>query len=409
LAHAGASYLAVLLGYVLWQPADWKRRLARSGLNVAAVLLATALIELPALVGLVDYRRVLIPRVLGGTGPHNRQMDPELIYRHLPHDRFVHYQAGDFAAGLALPTSRRYRAEVVCDANGFRNRTDFTQADVVLLGDSFIEGYNVTQSDICSEQLARRLTGQTVCNLALCGFGPQQELIALRKYGLPLRPQTVVWFFYEGNDLSDTEEYEEMVADWPKHVAEERSFAVRSFFSNLLDPLGFWLDQLRWRPSEFARRRTGEFSPEIPGETRTTYFGGPPFPMNEHFVAVFDKVQRMFDEARAACDAGHVRLLMVHVPTKGRVCRDLCTFPPDSDVPHWQFNDLPERLGAWCKRSGVEYLDLTPALQAAARQGRLVYLVDDPHWTADGHAVAAEEVARRLQHQSPSPSGRGPG
>jgi hypothetical protein len=94
-------------------------------------------------------------------------------------------------------------------------------------------------------------------------------------------------------------------------------------------------------------------------------------------------------------------LIVAHVPTKGRVCRDLCTFPTDSDVPHWQFNDLPERVGAWCKRAGVEYLDLTPVLEAAARQGKLVYLVDDPHWTAEGHAVVAEEVARRVAFDDP--------
>ena len=130
------------------------------GLSVAAIVLAAALVELPALVGLVDYRRVLVPRCMGGSGPHNRQLDPELVYRHLPHDHFVHQQVGDSTAGLAIPGARRYRAECRCDANGFRNAKDLRQADVVLLGDSFVEGYNVTQEAILAKTSGRSAVGR---------------------------------------------------------------------------------------------------------------------------------------------------------------------------------------------------------------------------------------------------------
>ena len=273
LTNFAVTFLAFLACYVLWQPAAWRLRLARAALSVAAVLLAAALIELPALLGLVDYRRVLVPRVMGGSGPHNRQLDPELVYRHLPHDHFVHQQVGDSAAGLAIPGARRYRAECQYDANGFRNAKDFQRADVVLLGDSFVEGYNVTQEATCAKHLADRLSAE-VCNLALCGYGPQQELAALKRYGVPLQPQAVVWFFYEGKDLEDIEAYEATIGRWKEYKTEEFGYASRSFFLNVLDPLAFWLDQRRWRPSELARRREGRLRPEIPGNGRTIWFGG---------------------------------------------------------------------------------------------------------------------------------------
>ena len=237
LANFAVTFLALLAGYVLWQPAAWRPRLARAGLSVAAILTAAALIELPALLGLVDYRRVLVPRVMGGSGPHNRQLDPELVYRHLPHDHFVHQQVGDSVAGLAIPGARRYRAECWYDANGFRNRKDFQRADVVLLGDSFVEGYNVTQDATCAKLLAGQLQAE-VCNLALCGYGPQQELAALRRYGVPLGPQAVVWFFYEGKDLEDIEAYEAVIGRWKDYKTEEFGYVSRSFFLNMLDPLG---------------------------------------------------------------------------------------------------------------------------------------------------------------------------
>ncbi len=89
---------------------------------MAAILLAAALIELPALVGLIDYRRVLVPRVMGGSGPHNRQLDPELVYRHLPHDHFIHQQVGDSAAGLAIPVRGGIGPSASTTPTGFATR-----------------------------------------------------------------------------------------------------------------------------------------------------------------------------------------------------------------------------------------------------------------------------------------------
>ncbi len=390
------TFLAIWACYVLWQLPAWRLRLARAALSTAAILLAAALIELPALLGLVDYRRVLVPRCLGGNGPHNRQLDPELVYRHLPHDHFVHQQVGDSAAGLAIPGARRYRAEVQCDANGFRNSKDFRRADVVLLGDSFVEGYNVTQDAIGAKHLADRLSAE-VCNLALCGFGPQQELAALKRYGVPLQPQAVVWFFYEGNDLEDIDDYEHVMGRWKEYEAEEQGYAARSFFLNVLDPLAFWLDQRRWRPSELARRRAGRLRPEIPGNGRTIWFGRPPQAIDEPALARIGKLEAILTTASKTCETAGAKLLVAYVPRKERVYQEFCTFDADSEVPHYQDNNLPERLAAWCAAEKIEYLDLAPALKAAVRRGKLVYLVDDPHWSPEGHEAVAAEVARRLE------------
>lgn len=396
LTNFAVTFLAILACYVVWQPLGWRMRLARAALSVAAILLAAALIELPALVGLVDYRRVLVPRVMGGSGPHNRQLDPELVYRRLPHDHFVHQQVGDSIAGLAIPGGRRYQAECQYDANGFRNTQDFRQAEIVLLGDSFVEGYDVTQEAICAKHLADRLSAE-VCNLALCGYGPYQELAALKRYGVPLQPQVVVWFFYEGKDLDDIDAYETVMGRWKEYKTEEWGYVSRSFFLNVLDPLAFWLDQRRWRPSELARRRAGQLRPEIPGNGRTFWFGGPPQAIDEQRIAQIGKLQAILASARATCDASGAKLLLVFIPRKDRVYREFCTFAADSEVPHYQFSDLPERLGAWCGEQKIEYLDLTAALKAAARRGKLVYLVDDPHWSPEGHETVAAEVAGRLE------------
>ena len=114
-------------------------------------------------------------------------------------------------------------------------------------------------------------------------------------------------------------------------------------------------------------------------------------------IALVGKLQTILATAKTTCAAAGAKLLVVYVPRKERVYQEFCTFDADSEVPHYQVSDLPERLGAWCGQQKIEYLDLTPALKAAARRGKLVYLVDDPHWSAEGHEAVAAEVARRLE------------
>jgi hypothetical protein len=47
---------------------------------------------------------------------------------------------------------------------------------------------------------------------------------------------------------------------------------------------------------------------------------------------------------------------------------------------------------------GVEVLDLLPAFRAAQQGGRtLLHLVEDRHWNAAGHRLAAREVAAHVR------------
>jgi len=51
---------------------------------------------------------------------------------------------------------------------------------------------------------------------------------------------------------------------------------------------------------------------------------------------------------------------------------------------------------AWCEKSGIAFLSLTPALRDAVDAGRQAYYTYDQHWTPEGHEVTAAEVVRFL-------------
>jgi hypothetical protein len=88
------------------------------------------------------------------------------------------------------------------DEFGFNNPPGLhVRSALVMVGDSFAHGNCVPPGDDVASQLRARQ--RTVLNLGYSGSGPLIELASLREYGLPLQPKTVLWLYYEGNDLAD--------------------------------------------------------------------------------------------------------------------------------------------------------------------------------------------------------------
>ena len=88
------------------------------------------------------------------------------------------------------------------DANGFRNASVPAQTDILAVGDSFTYGYNAPRGGAWPAHL-QRLTGQTVYNAGVGGFGPLQELHVTQQQAPKLKPKTVVMAIFLGNDITD--------------------------------------------------------------------------------------------------------------------------------------------------------------------------------------------------------------
>ena len=71
-----------------------------------------------------------------------------------------------------------------------------------LIGDSFTHGSCVQQGEDFASQL-RILTKQNAISVGMSGNGPLIELASLKEYGFKKKPQVVLWFYFERNDLED--------------------------------------------------------------------------------------------------------------------------------------------------------------------------------------------------------------
>jgi hypothetical protein len=88
------------------------------------------------------------------------------------------------------------------DRFGFNNPDSLwdREVDVVLVGDSFVEGWCVPGQDSFAA-LVRDQHPDTL-NLGYTGHGPLTELGTVREYLVAREPEHVFWFFYEDNDLA---------------------------------------------------------------------------------------------------------------------------------------------------------------------------------------------------------------
>ena len=181
-----------------------------------SVLFAWCLVELPALFNIVDYQALEFSGVWGNLR-FIRVADPELTHIEPPH---AHYAGtalgGDFEGLYQVPRAdqTQFHWDLTYDRNGFRNSVDLDKADTVVIGDSMAEGMTVSNMQVLTSVL-QQLQGKVVANMGQYGYGPQQELVVLRRYGLPLHPNTVLWMFFEGNDLTDEINYREIAAHPP--------------------------------------------------------------------------------------------------------------------------------------------------------------------------------------------------
>lgn len=394
-SRAAASLIAIVAMYLVLGGGRLRHRVFAMTALAGASLLVLGVIETTVALRWIDFRGVFgISHGLPWKHPKNR-FDRELITLHRPGRAFAGALPGALVGQLGISTMRTYSVEVAYDDRGFRNPPGRATADVALIGDSFVEGVLVNDDALVSTRLESML-GVPVLNLGHIAYGPQQELVVLRRFALPARPRVVVWALFEGNDVvPGFARYERYRRDPQAYLKAYDDFVDRSFSRNAL----FALTRLLARDgptTEKARAWSAVLLTPGEGNGERTFFESPSRPLNPDEEGSMTGTLEVLREAVETCSANNIRFLLALCPTKYRVYRDRCAPDANSPVRDWTPSDIPHRLETWTKARRVEYLDLTEALSSAAAAGGLVYFLDDPHWTPAGHDAAAAAIADRL-------------
>jgi hypothetical protein len=308
--------------------------------------------------------------------------DPELIWKRKP---------GLSWRGRKTPDCDEvdYRA----DEHGFRNPPGIAQADIVVVGDSVTEAGEVAEEATFVRKLGAS-TGLTTVNLGTSGYGPQQELVVLRRFGLSYHPRLVVWQVTEWNDLQDAQMYRdrhEAVARTlpPWKVLHARHSPVVQLVSALLPGR---------RPNSVVFLRSD-------GRVEPRAFWPYQPDLHRRLPEGFAETTRAIEEAFTLCRSRGIDFVVLYVPSHVRVLLPSLKFKDDAERDKFcpggvadRDGDFAHALAASCARLGCPVIDICPPLRLrAAIDNRRLYVRNDPHLDIDGHDEVQKSLVRFVE------------
>ena len=377
------SYLTVMAGVLAVVGPKRSTVFKLIAINIGIIFVFGAL-ELAAAAGLVDYSHVIL-----GASARPREIDDRLRHAGRPGVRTEGDAIPDLASWLGAPAEPvPYVFET--DRYGLRNPVDKEDPRVVCLGDSILVAGLLPVESTVTEQL-ERILGVSVLNVGEVGYGPQEELIRFGMTGLDEDARLFVHFIFEGNDLSDSYQWRQwrnrsLKSQWP------RSGLVKSLL-RLLD-----------MPRRAAgRRRTGVFG-AAGSSPETVYFLYDKAHIDSE--SEWPHLREALLTARDDIESHGGRYAVVLVPAKLTVLHPFCAWPPESeldDPARWE-SALRSDLAKLCAQEDIPYLDLTNALRAVARTGRLPYFANDTHLNEQGHEAMAEALAPWIESDLCAPA-----
>lgn len=289
---------------------------------------------------------------------------------------------------------------------------------VLLVGDSFVEGYTVGEESTVRHRLEAALrtdgTPWEVLNAGTRGYSTDQEWQLYETEGRRYAPDVVVLFFYyndlEGNGCADVRkpcfavgrEGRPVLRRGPLPADSPRGFSA----PDRQLPRPTWLGSVALG---LLSRRTRDANPALhrrlaglgvmdPGTPEPVPAELAPFlPSGDEpawvlFAALLDVLRRDVERDGAT-------LVVVDVPARfelsARAFEPVALrhgLPPGS-----RFDAVAARLIALCRARGLTLVDPTSALAASGAAGSPAYFHRDGHWNEEGHRIVAGLLAEAIR------------
>lgn len=344
--------------------------------------------------------------------------------------------------------TRDYAVLVKTNSRGFRDVEHAYEKPegayrIVVLGDSFMEAYQVPLQESFPRLLESELTDHRVevVNLGVGGYGTIQEYVTLKEVGLLYKPDLVLLALLPTNDtrnnhptlqrlLSGADEIKsfgrpylaagpggeftisppdyERSKTWAHRTREalNRKRAERPFYHSTL-LYDMWCkaaENLRGRvtvvqsydPNLWLGPYLTEFSPAR---------GGNSLPAAEYarlWEEAFQITGRTLIETNALSRKNGAEFVVFLVPARIQVdAAYQAAVARRHPSVRLDLEAINARLLRHAGENGLRALDLLPSFREAGRaeEKALFHQIDDRHWNAAGHRLAARQVAAFLRSE----------
>jgi len=315
-----------------------------------------------------------------------------------PHAQFGHFhvpgrtgwqRTGEYSSYIAINSKglRDHERPYAKPAGVFR---------ILVLGDSFVEGLQVGQSETFPARLEEVLNQHynmpfEVINAGVSRYGTSNALLFLEGEGVRYQSDLVIYAFYP-NDVTDNIENglfelagDQLIARPVTVSSVERARGILYDFSYI------------YRFALALSLRLGQATDETLIDTDwgkvLPIYRAHLHPREER---AWQLTRLLLERMRVATTRAGARLVVVclpeHFQSEDRLWAQVAQ---SAEVLE---RDAPNRALADVVPEGTAYLDLLPGFQAAA-QRQALYYAQDHHFNAAGHALAADLIATYLAAQ----------
>ena len=260
-----------------------------------------------------------------------------------------------------------------------------TEKRIVVLGDSFVFGNNVSSEQTFTKRLEQELGSYYRClNLGILGYGPDQSLLALIDKGFRLLPDQVVLTVFAANDFNDLKKNKLFKLDSTENLTLNRRnvltealpvFHVKLVLDKVLHR-GFFEDA---SISKFFRRALYDSYDLLLGHRRETQVK----------IRLMNKLLQKY---RDICAEKDIEFMVLIVPSYENIQNPRYFLEQNIPTQYWFLNE--DAVRSICEDLRIPYLDLRDIFNRNKRI--MVYDPDDHHFSEAGNQLVAESLKQAL-------------
>lgn len=291
-----------------------------------------------------------------------------------------------------------FRIPIEINENGLRDlKREYEKESgvyrILLLGDSFTEGLQVSLKDTVGIQLQGMVNLESereyeVINAGVSKFGTANELLFYENEGAKYNPDLVILLFFH-NDVTDN-------VDVPFFYLEDgvlrQSYPKPIERITLMDRFHFWLyDHLQTYRLGYIVMKIVEgllesTSSKDARSSNWVYQTGEV----EELDYAWELTSSLISELKRSVAEDNARFLVVGIADWNSVTQA----GADGD---FDFDEVNRRLGEILEEQSIAYLDLTTEFTVQyAETGDSLFWPGDQHWNTKGHKLAAKLIYNYL-------------
>lgn len=362
-------------------------------------------------------------------------------------DLFVEYDPllgwRKIANNEGLFITAEYQVIAKTNSHGFRG-PEFTvekSSDafrVLVLGDSFAEGYTVNVENLFSEVIRRNLEQSNkfkhydveIINTGTAGYSTDQELIMFMEHGIQYNPDLTILLFYHNDVLSNNQSTywrgakpmfkltgEDLIltnvpVPKPNYTRSDKNAKLRA---NAQEEVQSWLQthsslyclivtaiKSDYRIYNFFLDlfSSGKENRDlVPAEMHVWDNKG-----SKEIADAWNITERIIKKLKQETQTAKSQLLVVYVPFRAEIYDEEWKDTKRRygiSGERWRSDLVSTELESICAKYGIPFLDPTTAFRShvanRVTSGDRLYFIGDGHWTPSGHHLIGELIARRIE------------